>query len=280
MSAGHFPMVAVARPVMQEADCWKDDLSIPMDKVPLFTLLLPLSGLLLVYLGLLAYSVLASSPSSLLDGLRLGRSEEDVERLAEADRQADERNEGHVQGSRLDLLKVLPVDVAALAGFLQRPVGRMAQRADPSAQRPLLLPETSGGSVGLGRSLGFGGGHALRPSGFLLVRDTSHVTRNALTSLVTSKNIERWAFVRTEEAMAKQARWGMAAMSLFGVFQPRGMRSSRTSDGACAGRTSARHQGRTTCCSFGAGVTASESGRREDNGPQDLALPRRGRGSP
>ena len=167
MSAGHFPMVAVARPVMQEADCWKDDLSIPMDKAPLFTLLLPLSGLLLVYLGLLAYSVLASSPSSLLDGLRLGRSEEDVERLAEADRQADERNESHVQRAGLDLLKVLPVDVAALAGFLQRPVGGMAQSADPSPQRPLLLPETSGGSMGLGRSLGLGGGHApdLRGSG-------------------------------------------------------------------------------------------------------------------
>lgn len=89
MSAGLLPMVAVARPVTQEADCWEDDLVIPVDNAPLFTLLLPLSGLLLVYLGLLAYSVFSSSPSSLLDGLHLGRSEENVERLSKADRQAN-----------------------------------------------------------------------------------------------------------------------------------------------------------------------------------------------
>lgn len=195
MSAGPFPLVAVARPVVQEADCWEDDLAIPMDNAPLFTLVLPLSGLLLVYLGLLAYSVFASSPSSRLDGLRVGRSEEDVERLAEADRQADERHQRHVQRAGLDLLKVLPVDIATLAGFLQRPVGSMAESTDASAQRSRLLLETGGGSMGLGRSLGLGGGHTLRPSGFRLVRDTSHVTSFVLTSLVPTKIIGSWAHI-------------------------------------------------------------------------------------
>lgn len=192
MSAGPLPMVALARPVVQETDCWDEGLVVPLDNTPLFTLLLPLSGLLLAYLGLLAYSVFTSSPSLLLDGLRLGRSEEDVERLPEADGQANQSHQGHIQSAGLDLLKVLPVHVAPLGSLFEGPIGGMTQSSDPSTQSSLLLLEAGRGSVGLGRSLGLDGGHTARPSGFPLARDTSHVTSFGLTSLVPSQIIEHW----------------------------------------------------------------------------------------
>lgn len=176
MSVGPFPMVAVARPVVEETECWEDDLVIPMDSGPLLSLLLPLSGVLLVYLSALAYSVFASSPSPQLEGLSLGRSEEGVERLSKADRQADQRDEGDVERARLDLLQVLPVHVAPLGSLLQGPISGMAQSSDPSAKSSLLLLEAGGGSVGLGRSLWLGGGHAFRPSAVRLAVNTSHVT--------------------------------------------------------------------------------------------------------
>lgn len=139
-------------------------------------------------------SAIIEAPALLLGrDLDLGGGEEDVERLAEADGQANERHQRHVQRARLDFLEVLPVHVAPLGGFFEGPAGGMAESANPSPERPLLLLEASGASVGLGRSLRLGGGHAARPSGFRPVLNTSHVTINGLTSFVPSGTIGSWA---------------------------------------------------------------------------------------
>lgn len=180
--------------VLQDFD---HDLTLPTDDTPLFTVLLPLSLVLAVFLAVMITAVLSEPPLLLGDGLGLGGSEEDVERLPEADSQANKRHQCHVQRAGLDLLEVLPVHIAPLGGFFERPVGGMAESADPSPERTLLLLEASGRSVGLGRSLRLGGGHAARPSEFRLVLNTSHVTRNALTSLVPSKKIGSWPYRAT-----------------------------------------------------------------------------------
>lgn len=170
--------------------------SLPRDDSALFTVVLPLVVLLVVYVAAL-FEAITEQPALLLrDGLGLSRSEEDVQRLSKADGQANQRHQRDVQRAGFDLLEVLPVHIAPLGGFFQRPVRSVAQSAHPSPERPLLLLETSGASVSLGRPLRLGGGHAVRPSGFRRVSDTSHVPINALTSLVPSRIIRKLGAVR------------------------------------------------------------------------------------
>lgn len=172
--------------VLQDFD---HDLTLPTDDTPLLTVLLPLSLVLAVFVAALTIAVLGEPRLPLREELGLGRGEKDVQGLAEADGQANERHQRHVQRAGLDLLEMLPVHIAPLGGFFESPVSSMAQRTNPSPERPLLLLEARGGSMGLGRSLRLGGGHAYRPSRFRLVPNTSHVPRNALTSLVPSQKI-------------------------------------------------------------------------------------------
>ena len=190
-------LVAPAVPQIVPVQDLDQDPSLPRDDSALCTVLLPLVVLLVVYLGAL-FEAITEEPALLLrGGLGLSGSEEDVERLSKADGQANERHQGDVQRARFDLLEMLPVHIAPLGGFFQRPVGGMAQGSHPSPERPLLLLETSGASVGLGRSLRLGGGHAVRPSGFRLACNTSHAPSSALTSLVPRTIIGHWALVRT-----------------------------------------------------------------------------------
>lgn len=180
---------APAVPQLVVLEVFDPDLTLPTDDTPVFTVLLPLSLVLVIFLGTVITATLSESHLLLRDGLGLGRGEEDMERLAKAHGQANERHQRHVERARLDLLEVLPVHIAPLGGLLQRPLGTMAERPNTSPERPLLLLEASGGSVGLGRSLRLGGSHACRPSVVRVLLNTSHVTRNALTSLVPSQKI-------------------------------------------------------------------------------------------
>lgn len=180
---------AVAQLVVLEA--FDQDLTLPTDDTPVFTVLLPLLVVLAVYLATVIIAVLSEPRLPLGDGLGLGGGEEDVQRLTKADSKANECHQGHVQRAGLDLLEVLPVHIAPLGGFFQGPLGGMAKSTHTSTERTLLLLEARGGSVGLGRALRLGGGHACRPSVVRLVLNTSHVTRNDLTSLVPSQRIRR-----------------------------------------------------------------------------------------
>lgn len=128
--------------------------TLPTDDIPVLTVLLPLLVLIAVFLTIVIIGVVREPRLPLGDGLGLGRGEEDVQRLTKADGQANECHKGNVQRAGFDLLKVLPVHVAPLGGFFQGPLGGMAKSTHTSPERPLLLLESRGGSVGLGRSLG------------------------------------------------------------------------------------------------------------------------------
>lgn len=139
--------------VLEDLD---QDPSIPTDDTALFTVLLPLAIVLVMFLAALV-SVVIEEPRLLLQGgLGLGGSEEGVERLAEADGKTNERHQRHVQRAGFNLLEVLPVHIAPLGGLFERPVGRMAESPNASPERPLLLLEArrlsvcSRGSFGLG----------------------------------------------------------------------------------------------------------------------------------
>ena len=110
------PAPAVPQTVVLEE--FDHELTLPTDDSPLFTVLLPLLALLVVYLGVLINAASEDPRLPLLDRLDLGGCEEGVHRLPEADRQANQRHESHVQGAGLDLLEVLPVDVASFRRLL------------------------------------------------------------------------------------------------------------------------------------------------------------------
>lgn len=167
---------APAVPQLVVLESFDPDLTIPTDDTPVFTVLLPLSLVLVIFLGTVITATLSESHLLLRDGLGLGRGEEDVQRLPKADGQANERHQRHVQRPGLDLLEMLPVHIAPLGGFFQGPLGSMAESPNASPERPLLLLEASGGSVSLGRSLRLGGCHACRPSAHRPLPNTSHVT--------------------------------------------------------------------------------------------------------
>lgn len=137
-------------------DCLDRDPSIPTDDIALLTVLLPVVTALAIFVSAIAGAIIEDPRSLLRDGLGLGRSEEHVKRLTKADRQANERHKRHVERACLDLLEVLPVDVAPLRSFFERPVSRVSQRSESSSERTLLLLESCGTSVGLRGPFGLG----------------------------------------------------------------------------------------------------------------------------
>ena len=85
--------------------------------------------------------------------LRDDAAEEGGDRLPEAQRQAHERHQGHVELAALDLLQVLQVEVAPLCGLFERPSRGLTKPPQPEPERLRLTSVPSGPLVDPRRSL-------------------------------------------------------------------------------------------------------------------------------